>query len=187
MQEKSNQEQTKNEPRTHQELSDPARVDFTPSCTNSNSELYFSNDKLSELNIKKNTTAKLTLTIRRHQESFLYEQMKGLDYEARLNLLTEHLTSLQEMTYEARERQLATAKIKEHELLEIEKLNKIDINEYRKTGEILESKEQKRETSRFEKDAIKFKKLNMGNEQIINILKSLGCNPSKANEIVEGL
>lgn len=150
-----------------------------------NSEFILTNDRLKALNIQRNTVAKLTLTIRRQQQQFLYDEMKEMTDEQKLEFLQSHLISLQEKAYELRERELATAKVKEFVLQEILKLNKIDEKKYRVTGEVTQSSLQKRETDRFSKQARQFKRLNMADDVIINILKGQGCH--NADEILKGI
>lgn len=147
----------------------------------------FETDKLVSIKIPRNRTSKLTLSIRRHQQQFLYDQMQEMSYQQRLDFLSDHLTSLQEANYELRERELATAKIKEIELTKIEKLNVIDVDKYRRTGLSIETGLQKKERTKFEKTAEKFKSLNLSNDKIISLLTDFGCAKEKAEEIVSNL
>lgn len=150
-------------------------------------EFVLNSSRLNSLQIPKNRTAKLTLSIRQHQQKFLYDQMQTMNYEDRLEFISNHLTSLQEANYEMRERELATAKVKEHVLLEIEKLNKIDVEKYRKTGLIEESSIQKKERSKLEKDVKMFRRLNMSDSQIINILSPQGFSEEKIREALSAV
>lgn len=155
---------------------DSDRINLSNDVTN--------NSFLKTLKIQKHTVSKLTLSIRRQQEKFLYDEMEGMSIEDKLNFLDEHLTSLQEKTYELRERQMASSKVKDLVLQEIDKLNVIDMSKYRIKGEIEPSKSQKKEQTRFEKDAERFLKMNMKPEAVFNILKKLGCPEEKAKLIL---
>jgi hypothetical protein len=170
-----------------QDKSKVSSNELTEQAVEFNNDLFLPVQKLESINLQKNRTGRLTLVIRRHQQSFLYEQMQTLSDEEKLEFLRDHLISLQEAAYELRERELATAKVKELVLQEIEKLNKIDVDKFRSSGEIGPSTLQKKELSRFEKTAMKLKGLNMPNDAIINVLKGLGCNEVKAQEIINSL
>lgn len=143
-----------------------------------------SNQFIESLNIPKNTVAKLTLSIRRQQEKFLYDAMEKMNQEQKLEFISNHLTSLQEITYAFRERQLASSKVKDLVLQEIDKLNLIDVNKFRQTGEIEPSTNQKKELTKFEKEAKKYLSFNMKPLAVLNILKKLGCNEETGKRIL---
>ena len=89
---------------------------------------------LKRIKILKIQPLSYTLSIRKQTERFLYDEMQKLETpEMRLAFLSEYITSIQEKTYALREIELASCKVKENVLQEIDKLNLIDIKKYRKT------------------------------------------------------
>ena len=112
--------------------------------------------------------------------------------EDTFNFLSEYITSIQEKTYALREIELASCKVKENVLQEIDKLNLIDIKKYRKTdkesngtnAEVTTTKLQDKEDTRYSKDIQKFRKLNMNDEIILSIIKKLGCSEERGKRLL---
>ena len=127
----------------------------------------------------KNSSAKLSLEIRRHNEVYLADLIKGLDDEQAMIKITEHLISLEEVTYELRERMLSTSKIKNDILSKISNLHSKEFKKWDKEHpEKLVQEIQKTEAKKltvFQKTVLQLRKLKWNDNLIKEALQSMNC------------
>lgn len=127
----------------------------------------------------KNSTAKLTLEIRKHQEAYLFDLMRDKSDEDKLRIVHDHVEQLNEAIYEMYERIRASAKIKDDILIEIEKLHAKEVKKWdRENPEKLFNtidKVEKKTTDKFSKAAAQFRKLHFSEEMIAQALRDMGC------------
>lgn len=128
---------------------------------------------------EKNSTAKLTLQIRRHEEIYLSEMLKDKSDEEKLLIISEHLTNLYEVELEIRERQLATAKVQKDILVQIESLHSKEFRKWDKENptslvQKIEKSEQKRQ-DKFSKLVAKLRSLNLPDSFIEKSLVDAHC------------